>query len=295
MSNYLLLKGLRVQNANALSSPFTFGFPAVTAFLGFGHALQRFINPESKEDQFLVAGVGVSSHQFEMQDYQEGYSRMLKLTANPLNEKGERPSFVEEGRCHMVLSLVLEVENVLSGRDQDRLLESIRTVIQHRLKLAGGGILDFDDITVVTDDRTGLMQLMPGYVLLDRRSYMLEAMESGQDALDALYSYLQIHTFSEQDEGGNVHWRSAKSHTGWLVPIASGFHALSALGEAQQTRDLNTPHCFAESIVTLGEFIMPHRLESLSEIIWRYRKQGDLYLCTQEQTVTQENKESTNG
>ena len=59
MSNYLLLKGLRVQNANALSSPFTFGFPAVTAFLGFGHALQRFINPESKEDQFLVAGVGV--------------------------------------------------------------------------------------------------------------------------------------------------------------------------------------------------------------------------------------------
>ena len=37
----LLLPHLRVQNANAISSPLTWGFPAPTAFLGFVHALER--------------------------------------------------------------------------------------------------------------------------------------------------------------------------------------------------------------------------------------------------------------
>jgi len=40
----LLLPHLKVHNANALSSPFTIGFPAMTAWLGAVHALQRKLN-----------------------------------------------------------------------------------------------------------------------------------------------------------------------------------------------------------------------------------------------------------
>ncbi len=37
----LILPRLRIQNANAMSSPFTHGFPAITAFIGLMWALER--------------------------------------------------------------------------------------------------------------------------------------------------------------------------------------------------------------------------------------------------------------
>ncbi len=37
----LLLPRLSIQNANAISSPLTWGFPSPGAFTGFVHALQR--------------------------------------------------------------------------------------------------------------------------------------------------------------------------------------------------------------------------------------------------------------
>ncbi|WP_415735253.1 type I-F CRISPR-associated protein Csy2, partial [Legionella pneumophila] len=46
-SNLILLPSIRVQNANALSSPFTIGFPAMTGWLGGVHALQRKLNTNS--------------------------------------------------------------------------------------------------------------------------------------------------------------------------------------------------------------------------------------------------------
>ncbi len=42
----LLLPHIKVNGANALSSPFTIGFPAMTAWLGAVHALQRKVNAE---------------------------------------------------------------------------------------------------------------------------------------------------------------------------------------------------------------------------------------------------------
>lgn len=41
MKSVLLIPYIKIQNANALSSPYTIGFPAMTAWLGAVHALQR--------------------------------------------------------------------------------------------------------------------------------------------------------------------------------------------------------------------------------------------------------------
>ena len=40
-THLLVLPRLRVQNANAISSPLTHGFPSMTAFLGLMWALER--------------------------------------------------------------------------------------------------------------------------------------------------------------------------------------------------------------------------------------------------------------
>lgn len=286
MSHYLLLKRLRVQNANALSSAFTFGFPAVTAFMGLAHRLQRELNPDNDTDEFQCLGVGMASHSFTMQDHQEGYNRSLKLTANPLDKDGNRPSFVEEGRCNLTVSVLLEVENLPTGREYNELPERLKQLLLSRFKLAGGDILDLQSIEILMDDEKVLRRLMPSYVLIERRDLMQAAMQDGQDALEALHAALQLnHTCTDlgHDQG---QWQTSRQHKGWMVPIANGFHALSPVALADNQRDSGSLHRFAEAVVTLGEFKMPIRCESVNEIIWRYQQDGDLYLCTQQAVET---------
>lgn len=282
MSHYLLLKRLRVQNANALSSAFTFGFPAVTAFMGLAHKLQRELNPDNEAAEFQCLGVGIASHRFTMQDHQEGYNRSLKLTANPLDKDGNRPSFVEEGRCNLTVSLLLEVENLPTGREYGELPERIKQLLLSRFKLAGGDILDVQSIEVLMDEDQALRRLMPSYALIERRDLMLEAMQNGQDGLDALHGALQLNYTCTDLGNDQGQWQASRKQSGWLVPIATGFHALTPAALADNQRDSSTLHRFAESVVTLGEFKMPIRCESVNEIIWRYQQDGDLYLCTQQ-------------
>lgn len=284
MSDYVLLKRLQVQNANALSSPFTFGFPAVTAFLGFAHALQRQLNPTADPDELLITGVGIISHALDLQDHQENYSRTLRLTANPLDKDGSRPSFVEEGRCHLMVSLVLAVENLPNGRARENLIRDLPNRLLARCKLAGGDILSVANVQILADNKAGLRALMPGYALLERRDLMLEAMQAGQDALDALYGLLQIrHSSTLNADEKTATWHSSRAQAGWIVPIAVGYHALTAVGMAAQQRDEQTPHRFVESVITAGEFVMPYRLNGLADLIWRYQHAPDsaVYLCSQ--------------
>ncbi|MFZ4703260.1 MAG: type I-F CRISPR-associated protein Csy2, partial [Candidatus Methylumidiphilus sp.] len=132
--------------------------------------------------------------------------------------------------------------------------------------------------------------LMPGYVLVERRDLMIQAMkEEGLDALDALLSHLKIMHRSTQDEKTDkVTWTSKRKTTGWLVPIAVGFQGISELGKAANQRDTDTPHRFAESVVTLGEFKMPHRIDNLDDVLWQYHVETEqnLYLC---RTLTSSN------
>jgi CRISPR-associated protein Csy2 len=63
----LLIPHLCIHNANALSSPFTIGFPAMTAWLGLTHALQRKIN--ERGIAITIPATGVVSHQMDLQTY----------------------------------------------------------------------------------------------------------------------------------------------------------------------------------------------------------------------------------
>lgn len=290
MTQYLLLKRLEVQNANALSSPFTYGFPAVTAFMGFAHALQRKLNQQQDFKKLQITGVGIACHTMQMQAYQGQYRSALTITANPLDKDGNRPSFVEEGRCHVVLSLVLELEK-LGNALTDELYEAVIQWLQGSIKLAGGDILPLSQpeqqVSLVEGDAKGLKALMPSYVLIERRDLMVAAMQTGQDALDALHDALKLNYTSTALDDGKGQWSVQRNlqNQGWLVPIATGFHALTPAALAENQRDSHTPHRFAESVVTLGEFKMPLPARfpnGFKDLLWRYQQQGDLYLCTQD-------------
>ena len=53
----LVIPNLRVQNANAISSPLTHGFPSVTAFLGLMWALERKTRAADMDFRFNAVGV----------------------------------------------------------------------------------------------------------------------------------------------------------------------------------------------------------------------------------------------
>ena len=106
-------------------------------------------------------------------------------------------------------------------------------------------------------------------------------MNEGKDTLDAVLDYLKVTHSSTQDENGKVAWLSKRKTTGWLVPIAVGFQGISEVGQAKNQRDAHTPHRFAESVITLGEFIMPYRIKSMDQLLWQYHVdlENNLYLC----------------
>jgi CRISPR-associated protein Csy2 len=304
----LILPHIQIHNANALSSPFTIGFPAITAWLGAVHALERQLKDQGQTVKFLAAGV--VSHQMDLQTYRgdNDYVSSIIGTGNPLDKEGKRSAFIEEARCHLEVSLVIEIDR-LEHDKKDDLLESVSHLLHTKIKIAGGDVKTFNspEILIVeegndTDLRKLTRKLMPGYAILERRDLMVEAMDQGQDAMEAMLDYLAVHHQCEQDEEGNVVWHSyRKSQTGklpgWIVPIATGFHGISELGAAKNQRDPDVPHRFAESLVTLGEFKMPYRLKALNSLLWRYHvdEENNLYQCIQKnheavELLTNENR-----
>ncbi|EGR2448932.1 TPA: type I-F CRISPR-associated protein Csy2 [Vibrio cholerae] len=292
--NVLILPHLKIHNANALSSPFTVGFPAMTAWLGFVHALERKLSQAGLSD-LMLHSTAVVSHRCDVQTHKgEGdFVHSIIGTANPLDKDGSRSAFIEEARCHLDVSLVIEWSGNEEQVQQPEFTEQLQAVIA-TMKVAGGDVLAVGKPSVksvITEDDTGrvLRQLMPGYVLIERRDLMIDAMQQGDDAIDALLGYLTVHHHCEQLEDQSVVWHSQRKTSGWIVPIATGFQGISPLGEAKNQRDPSVPHRFAESVVTLGEFVMVHKIKHLDDILWQYHPdlENDLYLCQQVNAINE--------
>jgi CRISPR-associated protein Csy2 len=289
----LLLPHIKIQNANALSSPYTIGFPAMTAWLGAAHALQRKL-VASGFDDLVFEQVGVVCHHIDLQTYKGrgDYVYSIIGTGNPLDKDGNRPAFIEEARCHLEVSLVIETTGIDKDEEED-VMPLLHNFLQGQLKMAGGDIVSASQPEFIKVDQNDAQEfrklsrkLMPGFALIERRELMLEGMKQGQDALEALLDYLSIKNRSEVDDDGNVAWTSKRKTSGWLVPIATGFQGISPVtepGETLNQRDPTTRHRFAEAVVTLGEFVMPYRLRSLDELMWHYHydQPNNLYLCQQ--------------
>ncbi|MGL5798538.1 MAG: type I-F CRISPR-associated protein Csy2, partial [Plesiomonas sp.] len=258
--------------------------------LGFVHALERKLNQAGLSD-LILHSAAVVSHHCDVQTHKgEGdFVYSIIGTGNPLDKDGSRSAFIEEARCYLDVSLVIEWSGSEEQVQQPDFAQQLQAVIA-TMKVAGGDVLTMQrpfnqsiDIDNDQETRRLLNQLMPGYVLIERRDLMIEAMQRGDDALDALLAYLTVHHHCEQLEDQSVVWHSQRKTSGWIVPIATGFQGISPLGEAKNQRDPSVLHRFAESVVTLGEFVMAHKIKHLNDILWQYNTdlENDLYLCQQ--------------
>lgn len=301
----LLLPHLRVQNANAIAGPLSWGFPAVTAFTGFVHALQRRLQADGLEIE--LDGVAIVCHHFEAQTSLPAGKRthVFHLTRNPVNADGSTAAIVEEGRAHLQVSLLIGVNG--SCLDDESALPALaaRTMdAALSMRLAGGSLLPSAQPAVLLG-RTGSedgdeqqlrclrRRLLPGFALVGRRDLLVEhtaqlqAADPQADTLDALLDLTRMNIdppqADAQPDSRTAGWH-VRPRGGWLVPIPVGYRALGEVqpaGSVRNARDRDTPFCFVESLYSLGQWLSPHRVRDLSELFWYHRADPDagLYLC----------------
>lgn len=280
-TTYLIIKHMRIRNAHALSSSYTVGFPAMTAFLGFSHALERNIRQNIDYYDTRITGLGIVNHNFHLKSYRgEGNNAKSTIIGfrSPLKKDGSPASFQEIPKADMDISILLEI----SSDDDIHSAAFLTTVKQYveTMRVAGGHVDSLRAVFFQNDERRALLSLMPGYALISRTD-ILEKNASG-DALGDLIAVLSRHnSFNEQDKDGTGRWVASYNKDGWLIPIGVGFRDLTGPIEVPNQRDYNYEHHFVEPVVSIAEFIMPYRLETPNSMLWRYNvdSTNGMYLC----------------
>jgi CRISPR-associated protein Csy2 len=288
MKQVLLIPRIKIHNANALSSPYTIGFPVMGAWLGFMHNLQRKLSADFVDIKFN--GVAVSVHEMNLHTHKgdNDFNYSIISKRNPLGNGGKAPSFIEEARCDLEVSIAIECENI-DAIELDNFYQKLISIL-HQSKIASGDVISFKadrlkafKIIEEADFKKFLRYLMPGFCLVARQDLMQKAMQQGKDGIDAMLEYLKITTEITINKKGEQSKTYPRKEKGWIVPIPLGFQGISDLSLAKNTknsRDDQTPHRFAESVVSLGEFIMPYRFDNIEQLFWRYKPDiaNNLYL-----------------
>lgn len=266
---WLVLPRLRVQNANAISSPMTWGFPAITAFLGLMTALERRLG---RDAGIALDGVGVVCHGFEPQVSAGGYTRSFALTRNPVGHDGSSSAIVEEGRAHLEVTLVFQARvasPLLDAAAQSKLVQQVAEEVAG-MRVAGGSVLPrlaephgshrrqaVPELVLIPAEeesarkafRRIARRCLPGFALVSRHDLLearhaeLLAATPGASRLDAWldlsrwnHRAVLLHPRpdgavpSAPEAAQPADWQ-LDARPGWIVPIPVGFAALSPLHE----------------------------------------------------------------
>lgn len=207
MSQYLLIERIKVQNANAASG-FTWGFPAITHFLGFSHNLNRKLQSNAELSSLVLDGCMVVAHEQHVHTYKDGPTTRFSQykTAQYLGLKFDKgilkdPAINEEAKMNMTVSLLIPVEGYLGGL-QDSLIDFVKKEC-HLQRLAGGTVLavaNVDVINLANEEQLKSVRrkLLPGFVLQDRSSYLaeyflkLKESDPKVELLDAWFDFIAL-------------------------------------------------------------------------------------------------------
>lgn len=296
---YILFDRIHVHAANAISSPLTYGFPAPSGFLGAMHALERRL-PE--DCRITFSGVLIASHRCDVQTFRaDAYSDATFIQSrHPLKKDGKTASIIEEGKVHLVVSLVVaahgEIHDIMARKEA---LESILREQLFRQRIAGGSITNMGKVSIYQPHQATSIKtaLLPAYVLMDASDELpiiQQEMQLGQkvvrnrrkrpevkeektgyppqpdtSALDVLLATAKFFHIPPQDDAQTQddtktwHTYHIRSGRGWLVPIPVGYQGISpeyAPGIMQNSRNPEYPAQYVENLYSLGKWVFPHRL-----------------------------------
>jgi len=203
MSQFILINRIKVQNANAIAG-FTWGFPAITHFLGFTHNLARKLAIEERFDDISLTGCAVIAHEHHVHTYRTSYDVEFTQSRNPpylaSHDKASTPPVIEEGKMNMTVSLLIGYEGNIGNRQENFIHWLAKNCLLQRL--AGGTILNIKEIENHTPKDNNISRikrkLLPGFVLKDRSIYLEKHYEAMQEKnketelLDAWFDFIAL-------------------------------------------------------------------------------------------------------
>ena len=171
-----------------------------------------------------------------------------------------------------------------------------------------------------TEFRKLRRRLLPGFALVQREDLLaarlteMRCENTKANALDALLDLCSLHheppvegsghaqdteqaealepieTDLEEATADQTAW-TIRPRLGWLVPLPIGYAGISPLyqpGEVANARDSATPFRFVESLYSLGQWVSPHRIENLQDLLWHTESDTDngLYRCVNRYAAT---------
>jgi len=197
MNQFILIDHIKVQNANAIAG-FTWGFPAITHFLGFTHNLSLKLAGSENYRDISLSGCAVVAHEHQVHTYKpvqrrespkgSGKYKEFSLdyqfvqSRNPpylhgieAAKKGETPPVIEEGKMNMTVSLLIGCDGNIGNREDEFRQWLKKACLLQRL--AGGTLLDIGHISFHNpedkrDVRMIIRKILPGFVLRDRSQYL---------------------------------------------------------------------------------------------------------------------------
>ncbi|KGQ69418.1 CRISPR-associated protein Csy2 [Chelonobacter oris] len=309
---YLVFSRVKIQDANAISSPITYGFPAVSGFLGAFHAMSRQLQQHKTLGHLSLDGVLIACHRCEVKAYrQSAYGDYtFNQTRNPIKKDGSTASIIEEGKCGLTVTLAVEVkaDDIWDVEEQHTsdLAEFSKIRLQQQ-RLAGGSVMGVAAVHYLKAEDIGDIKryLLPASVLMNAQQELksitrtLQQKNETATALDALIEAVMLHHIPQQNKQGGTDWyaQSEKHGRGWLVPMPIGYQGISACFDPGVMRHSRNPEYvgrYVEAIYSLGKWVFPYRIDDLQHAFWHYRYDAakSLYLTVQpNQSITGEDDE----
>ena len=207
MSQFLLIERIKVQNANAVSG-FTWGFPAITHFLGFSHNLSRKLEKTNHLKALSLHGCVVIAHDSHSHTFETDngilftqYRSVNYLDKTESADKKNTPSIIEEAKMNMTVSLLIPIKGYLGGLHDELKIAIKKFCLLQRL--AGGTILSIHNIDIVDLEKKDKVRfikrkLLPGFVLQDRSHYLeqhfltLKETNPNAELLDAWFDFIAL-------------------------------------------------------------------------------------------------------
>lgn len=240
------------------------------------------------------------------------------------------PGILDQGHAHLEITLVLALTDYLSDKEGAYLAEDMMMQLQS-MRIAGGSVLPqrqgetyaakFYSWPDMLDAQGQVFRkiknsLLPGFTLVLRQDYMQQQLASldankinsmtandaqaeTQQSINALEVLLDVSRLNfephitDPDQPEHAQWLIRKK-PGWLVPIPVAYAGLSPLYEAgmvKNSRDDDKPFRFVESLYSIGEWLSPHRLKTLKQMLWyqHYEQDKNLYYCCNDYATLSEN------